>query len=118
MIQLRSVLVPADNTGAKRLKVIHVKGKFAKIGDVVTCVVDRAIPNGVVSDSQIVKAVLVRTKKELRRRDGSYVRFDENAAVIVDKNGNPLGSRVFGPVAREIKEKGFSKIASLAKELV
>jgi large subunit ribosomal protein L14 len=118
MIQLRSILTPADNTGAKRLRVIHTKRKFAKIGDVVTCVVDRADPNGLVSDSQIVKAVLVRTKKEFRRADGSYIRFDDNAAVLINKDGSPLGSRVFGPIAREIKERGFSKIASLAKELV
>lgn len=118
MIQLHSILVPADNAGAKKLRVIQTKRRFAKIGDVVTCVVDQADPSGVVSDSQIVKALLVRTKKEFKRLDGSYVRFDDNAAVLVDKDRNPLGSRIFGPVAREVKEKGFSKIASLAEELV
>lgn len=118
MIQLRSVLVPADNTGAKKLKVIHTKRQFARIGEVVTCVVDQADPNGMVKDSQIVKAVLVRTKKELRRQDGSYIRFDDNAAVIIDKDGNPIGTRIFGPVAREVKERGFGRIASLAEELI
>jgi len=81
-------------------------------------VVDQAIPNSAVSDSQVVKAVLVRTKKEMRRRDGSYIRFDDNAGVVIDKDGNPVGSRIFGPIAREVKERGFSKIASLAEELV
>ena len=118
MIQLRSVLVPADNAGAKKLKVIQTKRRFAKIGDVVTAVVDQADPNGVVKDSQIVKALLVRTKKEMKRKDGSYIRFDDNAGVLIDKDGNPLGTRIFGPVAKEVKEKGFPKIASLAEELV
>ena len=118
MIQLRSVLIPADNTGAKKLNVIHTKAKFARIGEVVTCVVNEADPNGAVKDSQIVKAVVVRTKKELKRKDGSYIRFDDNAAVIVDKTGSPLGTRIFGPIAREVKEKHFNKIASLATELV
>ncbi len=117
MIQLRSVLIPADNSGAKKLRVIHTKGRFAKVGDIVTCVVDQAIPNSAVSDSQVVKAVLVRAKKEMRRRDGSYIRFDDNAGVVIDKDGNPVGSRIFGPIAREVKERGFSKIASLAEEL-
>jgi len=122
MIQLRSILKPADNTGAKRLKVIHIYGgskrRFGYIGDLVAAVVDQADPNGVVKDSEIVKAVVVRTKKEKRRPDGSYVRFDDNAAVIVDKDGNPRGTRIFGPVAREIKEKGYTKIISLAAEVV
>ncbi|MFZ5365682.1 MAG: 50S ribosomal protein L14 [Patescibacteria group bacterium] len=118
MIQLRSVLVPADNTGAKKLKVIHTKSRFAKIGEVVVCVVDQADSNGAVKDSQIVKALLVRTKKEIKRPDGSYIRFDDNAGVLIDKEGNPLGTRIFGPIAREVKEKGFNKIASLAEELV
>lgn len=122
MIQLRSVLTPADNSGAKRLKVIGLtpgsKRRFGYLGEVVTCAVDQADPNGVVKNSEIVKAVIVRTKKEARRKDGSYVRFDDNAAVIIDKDGNPKGTRIFGPVAREIKEAGFNKIASLAQELV
>lgn len=122
MIQLRSILVPADNTGAKRLMVIGLrpgsKRRFAHLGEVVTCVVDQADPNGVVKDSEKVKAVIVRTRKEIRRSDGSFVRFDDNAGVIVDKEGIPRGTRVFGPVAKEIKERGFDKIASMAKELV
>ncbi|MCJ7828053.1 50S ribosomal protein L14 [Patescibacteria group bacterium] len=122
MIQLRSVLVPADNSGAKRLKVIRVHGGFfhkqGGVGDVVTAVVDQSVPNGAVKDSEIVRAVVVRTRKETRRRDGSYVRFDDNAAVVIDEEGNPRGTRVFGPIAREIRELGYTKIASLAKEII
>lgn len=122
MIQLRTVLTPADNTGAKSIMLIHIDGapkqKYAVIGDKITVVVDRADSNGVVKDSQIVKAVVIRTAKELRRKDGSYVRFDDNAAVIIDKDGNPLGTRIFGPVAKEIKDKNYKKIVSLAQELV
>lgn len=123
MLQLRSILVPADNSGAKHLRLIHVPGqwkrKFAYVGDVVTAVVDQADPNGAVKDSEVVKAVIIRTRKETRRKDGSYVRFDDNAAVIIDpKSGEPRGTRIFGPVAREVKEAGFSKIASLAQEVV
>jgi large subunit ribosomal protein L14 len=122
MIQLRSMLKPADNTGAKRLMVIHVYGgtgrKIAKIGDVVYAVVDRSDVNGMVKDKEMVKALIVRTRKELRRADGSYIRFDDNAAVVVDKDGNPRGTRVFGPIAREIKEAGFAKIVSLATEVI
>lgn len=122
MIQLRTILKPADNAGAKRLRVILVHGgskrRFGRIGDIVTAVVDQADPQGVVKDSEIVKALVVRTKKELGRPDGSYVRFDDNAAVIIDKDGNPRGTRIFGPIAREIKEKGYTKIASLATEVV
>jgi large subunit ribosomal protein L14 len=122
MIQPRSMLKPADNTGAKRLMVIQVYGgtgrKIAKIGDIVYAVVDRADVNGTVKDKEMVKALIVRTRKELRRADGSYIRFDDNAAIIVDKDGNPRGSRVFGPIAREIKEAGFAKIVSLATEVI
>jgi large subunit ribosomal protein L14 len=123
MIQLRTILVPADNCGAKRLLVIHIDGSWkrsvAYVGDVVTAVVDKAETNGAVKDSEIVKAVIVRTRKERRRKDGSYIRFDDNAAVVIDpKSGDPRGTRVFGPVAREVKEKGFSKIASLATEVL
>jgi large subunit ribosomal protein L14 len=123
MIQLRSVLSVADNSGAKRLKVIHVHGgsfrRFGFIGDMVTAAVDQADPNGYVKDSQLVKAVIVRTRKETRRPDGTYVRFDDNAAVIIDpKSGDPIGSRVFGPIAREVKERGYAKIASLAQEVL
>ncbi len=122
MIQLRSILKPADNCGAKRLMVIHVFGgssrRFGYVGDVVSVVVDKADPNGTVKDSEIVKAVIVRTRKEIRRSDGSYIRFDDNAAVVIDKDKNPIGTRIFGPIAREIKELGYNKIASLAKEVI
>ncbi len=122
MIQLRSILRPADNCGAKALRVIHIYGgskrTYGRIGDIVAAVVDKAITTGVVKDSEIVRAIVVRTKQALRRKDGTYVRFDDNAAVVIDKVGNPRGTRVFGPIAREIKEKGYNKIASLAKEVV
>lgn len=121
MIQLRSIINAADNSGAKKLYVITVLGgskrKFGGIGDILVCVVRGADPNGVVKDHEKVRAVLVRTRKETRRRDGSYVRFDDNAAVIIDKHGEPRGTRVLGPVARELKEKGFPKVASMAPEL-
>lgn len=123
MLQLRSILVPADNCGAKKLRLIHVHGawkrKYAHIGDTVGAVVDQADPNGMVKDSEMVKAVIVRTRKELRRPDGSYIRFDDNAAVVIDpKTGDPRGTRIFGPIAREVKDRGFSKIASLAMEVL
>lgn len=122
MIQLRSILNPTDNTGAKRLMVIHLYGgskrKRSKIGDIVLAVVDQADPKGMVKDKDKVRALIVRTKKELRRIDGSYIRFDDNAAIIIDKDGNPLGTRVFGPIAREIKEDGYAKIVSLAEEVI
>lgn len=122
MIQLRSVIRPADNTGAKKLKVIRVLGgskrRFGRIGDLIVAVVDQADPEGTVKDAEIVKAVMVRTKKEHRRPDGSYIRFDDNAAVIIDKQGNPQGTRIFGPIAREVKDLGYAKIASLAKEVI
>ena len=121
MIELRTILTPADNTGAKKLRVIHIYGGFKRtfgtVGDVVAAVVDQADPNGVVKDSEKVRVVVVRTRKEVRRVDGSYVRFDDNAGVIIDKDGNPRGTRVFGPIAREVREAGFNKIASLAKEM-
>jgi len=122
MIQLRSILKPADNTGAKRLMVIHLYGgskrKRSKIGDIVLAVVDQADPKGIVKDKDKVRALIVRTRKELRRIDGSYIRFDDNAAIIIDKDGIPLGTRVFGPIAREIKEAGYAKIVSLAEEVI
>lgn len=123
MIQLRSILNPADNSGAKRLMVIHVHGgskrRFGYVGDIVTAVVDQAAPNTYVKDSQLVKAVIVRTRKEIRRDDGTYVRFDDNAAVVIDpKTKDPIATRVFGPIAREVKDAGFSKIASLAEEVL
>ena len=124
MIQLRSVLKVADNSGAKLVKVILVHGgshrRFGYIGDVVTAAVEGSEPNGAVKDKQVVKAVIVRTRKETRRPDGTYIRFDENAAVIIDSiaGKQPLGTRIFGPIAREVKDAGFSKIASLAPEVV
>ena len=124
MIQLRSVLKLADNSGAKRIRVILVHGgskrRFGRIGDLVTCSVLEAIPQTQVKAGDIVKAVIVRTKKEHRRSDGSYVRFDDNAAVILEnvKTKEPKGSRIFGPVAREIKQLGYKKIASLAPEVI
>lgn len=122
MIQLRSILVSADNSGARKLRVIGFRPggsgrRFAYLGQVVTCVVLAADPNGVVKDDELVQAVLVRTKKERRRSDGSFIRFDDNAAVVIDKDGNPRGTRIFGPVAREVKEKGFNRLASQAQEL-
>lgn len=124
MIQHRSLLKAADNSGAKILMVIHIFGgskrKFGRIGDVLNCVVKQATPVGQVKDSEIVKVVLVRTRKEFRRDDGSYIRFSDNAGVVIDnqKDKNPRGTRVFGPIAREIKDRGFSKIASMAVEVV
>lgn len=121
MIQLRSVLKPADNSGAKSLAVMGIStkiGKKATIGQVVKCVVHGADPAGVVTDREKVNVVVVRTRKEVRRRDGTYVRFDDNAGVVIDKQGLPRGTRVLGPVAREVKEKGYTKIASLAREVV
>lgn len=121
MIQLRTILNPADNCGAKRLRVIHIYGGFqrsiGKAGQVVLAVVDKADQNGVVKDSEKVRVLIVRTKKQIRRSDGTYLRFDDNAGVIIDKEGNPRGTRVFGPIAREVKEAGFNKIASQAKEV-
>lgn len=124
MIQLRSMLSVADNSGALKLMVIHVYGgskrRFGRIGDVLTTVVKEADPNGQVKKGEIVLAVLVRSRKELGRKDGSYIRFSENAAALIDntRDKNPRGTRILGPVAREVKEKGFTKIASMAKEVL
>ncbi len=122
MLEPRSILTVADNSGAKRLVVIGIgKGtgkRFAKVGDIVTCSVRGAIPNSQVKDHEIVKALIVRTRKEIRRQDGSYVRFSDNAAVVVDNNNLPRATRIFGPIATEVKKKGFAKIASLAKEVI
>lgn len=122
MIQKETMLDVADNSGAKKLKVIEVKGgtrsRFARIGDVVKATVKRAIPAGTIKKSTVVDAVIVRTRKELRRADGSYVRFDDNAAVIVDKDKMPVGTRIFGPVARELRGRGYAKIISLAPEVL
>jgi large subunit ribosomal protein L14 len=123
MIQQETRLNVADNTGARELLVIHIQGgsrrKTGSIGDVVVAAVKSAAPQGAVKKSEVVKAVIVRTAKEYRREDGSYIRFDDNAAVILDADGeNPKGTRIFGPVARELREKGFMKIVSLAPEVL
>ncbi|MEK7611203.1 MAG: 50S ribosomal protein L14 [Patescibacteria group bacterium] len=121
MIQRYSLLNVADNSGAKKLKVVGIPEASNKLeaglGELITCVVRGAIPTGIVKDHEIVRAVVVRLRKESRRRDGSYIRFDENAAVVVDKDGNPRGSRIFGPVARELRDKDYPKIVSLAPEV-
>lgn len=122
MLRPRSFLHVADNSGAKKLQVIGIgKGsgkRFAKLGDTVTCAVRGAVPNTQVKDHEIVKAVIVRTRKETRRRDGTYIRFSDNAGVVIDAALQPRATRIFGPIAVEIKKKGFSKIASLAKEVI
>ena len=122
MIQQETRLVVADNTGAKELLVIRVMGssnkKFAAVGDIVVATVKDASPNMTVKKSEVVKAVIVRTKHDIKRADGSVIRYDENAAVIINKDGNPRGTRVFGPVARELRDKNFMKIVSLAPEVI
>lgn len=122
MIQQQSFMKVADNTGAKELRCIRVLGgtgrRYARIGDVVVCSVKKATPGGVVKKGDVVKAVVVRTVKSLRRADGSYIRFDENAAVIINADKNPKGTRIFGPVARELREKEYLKILSLAPEVL
>jgi large subunit ribosomal protein L14 len=122
MIQQESRIKVADNTGARELQVIHVMGgstrRYGAVGDIVVCTVKSAAPQGSVKKSDIVKAVIVRCAKEWRREDGSNIRFDDNAAVILDNNLNPRGTRIFGPVARELREKGFMKIVSLAPEVI
>jgi large subunit ribosomal protein L14 len=123
MIQQETRLKVADNTGARELLVIHVMGgstrRYAHVGDVVVATVKTAAPQGSVKKSEVVKAVIVRCAKEWRREDGSIIRFDDNAAVILDTDGqNPKGTRIFGPVARELREKGFMKIISLAPEVL
>ena len=115
------MMVPADNSGAKRLMIIGVPGKvcrFATLGDVVLAVVKGADSAGIVTDHEKVKVLIVRTKKEVGRKDGTYVRFDDNAGVVIDKQGLPRGTRILGPVAREVKEAGYNKIASLSREVV
>ena len=122
MIQMESVLDVADNSGAKRVKCIKVLGgskrKYAGIGDIIAVSVKDAAPNGKVKKGQIARAVIVRTKKEVRRPDGSYIRFDTNSAVLINKENEPVGSRIFGPVARELRAKQFMKIVSLAPEVL
>ena len=122
MIQQESYLKVADNTGAKEIHCIRVLGgskrKFGNIGDVIVASVRKATPGGTVKKGDVVKAVIVRTKRGVRREDGTYVRFDENAAVIIKEDKNPRGTRIFGPVARELREKDFMKILSLAPEVI
>ena len=122
MVQMESYLKVADNTGAKEIHTIRVLGgskrKYGNIGDIIVASVRKANPGGTVKKGDVVKAVLVRTKRGVRREDGSYVRFDENAAVIIKEDKNPKGTRIFGPVARELREKDFMKILSLAPEVI
>ena len=122
MIQQESRLNVADNTGAKELLCIRVMGgstrRYARIGDVIVASVKDATPGGVVKKGDVVKAVVVRTVKETRRKDGSYIKFDENAAVVINDDGNPKGTRIFGPVARELRDKNYMKIVSLAPEVL
>lgn len=121
MIQRQTILNVADNSGAKKIMCIGIPGSnrmTATVGDNIAGVVKEAIPEQNVKMHEVVQAVIVRTRKEVRRRDGSYIRFDDNAAVIIDKNNSPRGTRIFGPVARELREKGFSKIISLAPEVL
>ena len=120
MIQMQSMLAVADNSGARKVQCIKVLGgskrRYAGLGDIIVCSVKEAIPNGQVKKGEVVRCVIVRVKKEVRRDDGSYIRFDQNAAVLVDANGAPRGTRIFGPVARELRERKFTKIVSLAPE--
>jgi large subunit ribosomal protein L14 len=121
MIYPQTILTVADNTGAKKVMCIRILGgnkKYAEIGDTIIAVVKESIPNMPIKRSDVVKAIIVRTKKTIRRPDGMYIRFDDNAAVIVNTENNPRGTRVFGPVAREIRDRNFSKIVSLAPEVL
>ena len=122
MVQQQSILKVADNTGAKEIMVIRCLGgsyrKYAGVGDVIVASVKTATPGGVVKKGDVVKAVVVRTKKPVRRADGSYIRFDENAAVILKEDGTPKGIRIFGPIARELRDNGYMKILSLAPEVL
>jgi large subunit ribosomal protein L14 len=122
MIQERSMLTVADNTGARKLMCFRVLGgtghRYARIGDIIVASVKDALPSSAVRKGEVVKAVIVRTVKEHRRTDGSYVKFDDNACVLIDQNGDPRGTRIFGPVARELRKRNFIKIISLAPEVV
>jgi len=121
MIYPQTILTVADNTGAKKVMCIRILGgnkKYAEIGDTIIAVVKEALPNMPIKRSDVIRAIVVRTKKTIRRQDGMYIRFDDNAAVIVNMDNNPRGTRVFGPVAREIRDKNFSKIVSLAPEVL
>jgi large subunit ribosomal protein L14 len=122
MVQMRSILEVADNSGAKRIAMILPLGGHtglrAGLGDVITASVKEAAPDGAVKKGQVVRAVIVRTRKETRRRDGTYIRFDQNAAVLIKPDNEPIGTRVFGPIARELRERRFMKIVSLAPEVI
>lgn len=122
MIQMQTQLDVADNSGAKKVMCIKVLGgskrKFAAVGDVIVCSVKKALPSSDIKPGSVIRGVIVRTKKTIRRRDGSYVKFDRNALVVVDKDGNPKGTRIFGAVARELRQKNYMKIISLAPEVV
>jgi large subunit ribosomal protein L14 len=122
MIQLRTILKPAGNLGAKKIRVMRVIGNVrqdaAKVGDVVIASVIKAMPNAAAKKGEKVRAVIVRTNKEIGRSDGSYIRFDDNAAVIIDNDGRPKATRLFGPVAREVKQKGFGAVAAMAREVL
>ncbi len=122
MIKMQTNLVIADNSGAKSVRCIKVLGgsrrRYASVGDIISASVRLAMPGGAVKKGQVVKCVIVRTRKELRRRDGSYIRFDQNAAVVINEQREPIGTRIFGPVARELREKRFMKIVSLAPEVI
>ena len=122
MIQMQTILQVADNSGAKRISCIHTRGRsinqYSTIGDIITASVKEAIPAANVKKGQVVKAVIVRMKRPKRRKDGTHIRFDQNAAVLINDNGEPLGTRIFGPVARELREKNFMKIVSLAPEVI
>jgi len=122
MVQLRTQLVVADNSGVKKIMCIGVLGgssrRYAGIGDVIVGSVKKTIPNSEIPKGQVVRAVVVRTRKEIRRKDGTYIKFDENAGVLIDNAGNPRGTRIFGPVTRELRDKNFMKIISLAPEVL
>ncbi|HPR64737.1 MAG TPA: 50S ribosomal protein L14 [Thermoanaerobaculia bacterium] len=123
MIQMQTKLLVADNSGAKKIMAItklggSAAGRYARVGDIITASVKEAIPNSPVKKGQVVKAVIVRTRREVRRKDGTYIRFDDNAAVLINNDREPIGTRVFGPVARELREKRFMKIVSLAPEVL
>ena len=122
MIQTETVLVVADNSGARKVQCFHIPGgtrrRYASVGDIVVVAVKEAVPNSAVKKGEVRRAVVVRTRKEIRRTDGSYIRFDDNAAVLVNDAGEPVGTRIFGPVPRELRAKGYMKIISLAPEVL
>ena len=122
MIQIYSMLHVADNSGARKVMCFHVKGgsrkRYATVGDVIVAAVKEAVPQGSVKKGEVVRGVVVRTRKEIKRDDGSYIRFDQNAAVLINAQGEPVGTRIFGPVARELRWKKYTKIISLAPEVL